>query len=121
MSDVTTTVDTYLAMWNEQDASRRGELIEQAWTKDGAYLDPALEAKGHAALSEMVAQVHERFPGYSFTRTSGIDEHHGLVRFAWQLGDGNGTVAVAGLDVGELADDGKLRRITGFFGELPAD
>jgi SnoaL-like protein len=121
MSDVTTTVDTYLAMWNEQDASRRGELIEQAWTKDGAYLDPALEATGHAALSEMVAQVHERFPGYSFTRTSGIDEHHGLVRFAWQLGDGNGTVAVAGLDVGELADDGKLRRITGFFGELPAD
>ena len=32
----------------------------------------------------------------------------------------DGTVAVSGIDVGELADDGRLRRITGFFGELPA-
>jgi hypothetical protein len=27
---------------------------------------------------------------------------------------------VAGIDVGELAPDGRLRSITGFFGELPA-
>jgi SnoaL-like domain len=120
MSDVTTTVDTYLAMWNEPDAARRSELIARAWTPDGSYVDPMLAAEGHPALSEMVARVHEQFPGYRFTRTSGIDEHNGLVRFAWELGDGNGTVAVAGLDVGELADDGKLRRIAGFFGELPA-
>jgi hypothetical protein len=32
----------------------------------------------------------------------------------------DGTVAVAGVDVGELADDGRLRRITGFFGDLAA-
>jgi hypothetical protein len=121
MADVATTVDTYLAMWNEPDKARRAQLIAQAWAPDGSYLDPALAADGHEALSEMVAQVHERFPGYRFTRTSGIDEDNGRVRFAWQLGDGDGTVAVAGLDIGELADDGKLRRITGFFGELPAD
>jgi hypothetical protein len=27
---------------------------------------------------------------------------------------------VAGVDVGELTDDGRLRRITGFFGDLAA-
>ena len=32
MSDVITTVDTYLAMWNEPDAAARAELIERAWT-----------------------------------------------------------------------------------------
>jgi hypothetical protein len=30
-----------------------------------------------------------------------------------------GHAAVAGLDVGELGTDGRLTRITGFFGALP--
>ena len=50
-----------------------------------------------------------------------IDEHHGYLRFAWELVGPDGTVALTGLDVGELADDGRLRRITGFFGELSVE
>jgi hypothetical protein len=115
MTDVTTIVDTYLEMWNESDAARRSELIERAWAEDGRYVDPALEATGHAALSDMVAAVHERFPGHRFSRTGDVDTHHDQLRFGWQLSDGNGGVAVAGLDVGEVAEDGRLRRITGFF------
>jgi hypothetical protein len=30
-------------------------------------------------------------------------------------------VVVGGLDVGALAPDGRLRRITGFFGEVPVE
>ena len=120
MSDVTTTVDTYLAMWNEPDAGRRAKCIEQAWADDGTYVDPALDAVGHTALSDMVAAVHERFPGHRFRRTSGIDVHHDLVRFGWELAAPDGSVTVAGIDVGELAKDGRLARITGFFGDLPA-
>jgi hypothetical protein len=69
----------------------------------------------------MVAAIHERFPGQRFRRLSGIDLHHDLVRFAWQLGGPDGDVTVAGIDVGSLADDGRLRSISGFFGEPPAD
>jgi hypothetical protein len=119
-SDVTATVDAYIAMWNEADPAQRGELIERAWTSDGRYLDPVLAAEGAGALSEMVAGVHTRFPGHRFTRVSGVDQHHDQVRFAWKLTAPDGSVAVAGIDIGELADDGRLRRITGFFGELPA-
>ena len=61
MSDLTDTIDTYLAAWSEQDDAARAELV-------------------------------------------GPD----------------GTVALKGLDVGEVGDDGRLRRITGFFGELEA-
>jgi hypothetical protein len=32
----------------------------------------------------------------------------------------DGTVIVAGIDVGALTADGRLRRVTGFFGEAPA-
>ncbi len=119
MSDVITTVESYLSMWNEVDPERRARHIEAAWADDGYYLDPALEAKGHGALSDMVASVHERFPGQRFRRTTGIDTHHDRIRFGWELGDPEGAVTVAGVDVGTLADDGKLKAITGFFGELP--
>jgi hypothetical protein len=121
VNDVTTTVDTYFAMWNETDPAARARLIELAWVSDGRYVDPLLEAEGHATLSDMVAGVHAQFPGHRFRRISGVENHHDQVRFAWELAAPDGTVTVAGLDVGELAGDGRLRRITGFFGDVPAE
>ena len=121
MTDVTSTVDTYFDMWNETDPDKRAELIEQAWGADGRYVDPLLEADGHEGLSAMVESVHQHYPAHRFERTSGIDTHHDLVRFAWQLAAPDGAVTVAGIDVGELTADGRLRRITGFFGDLPED
>jgi hypothetical protein len=47
-----------------------------------------------------------------------IDSHHDQLRFAWQVVGPDGSVPVAGIDVGVLAPDGRLERITGFFGEL---
>ena len=67
----------------------------------------------------MVAGVHQKFPGHRFRRVSGVDAHHDQVRFAWELAAPNGAIVVAGIDVGMLGPDGRLRQITGFFGELP--
>jgi hypothetical protein len=122
--DTTTTdtariVDAYFAMWNEEDETARAALIETAWTADARYLDPLLEADGADGLSTMVETVHGHYPGHRFRRTSGVDVHHDQARFAWELVGPDGSVTVAGLDVAELASDGRLRRITGFFGPLP--
>ena len=122
MSDLTETIDTYIAMWNEPDPARRAELIERAWAaKDARYADPVQEADGHVALSDMVAAIHERFPGQRFRRTSGVDVHHETARFGWDLGVPDGEVTVAGIDIAVLAADGRLQRIAGFFGELPQE
>jgi hypothetical protein len=40
------------------------------------------------------------------------------VRFGWQLTGPDGTVTVAGIDVGTLAADGRLQSVVGFFGPL---
>jgi SnoaL-like domain len=120
MSDLVTTVDTYLSAYGEPDAARRAELIGQVWAADGRLVDPPLAAEGHGGISDMAAAVQQQFAGHRFRRVSGIDEHHGQFRFAWELVGPDGTVAVSGMDVGELAEDGRLRRITGFFGDLPA-
>ena len=119
LSSVTATVDTYLSMWNEQDPARRAELIGAAWTPAGSYVDPLLEASGHDGLSDMVAAVHRQFPGHRFSRRSGVDVHHGELRFGWQLTAPDGSVTVAGIDVGKLGADGRLTSIIGFFGDLP--
>ena len=66
----------------------------------------------------MVDAVHAQFPGHRFRRTSDVDAHHDQVRFTWELAAPDGAVTVAGLDVGEVDDAGKLTRITGFFGAL---
>ena len=120
MGNATTIVDTYLAMWNETDPTRRARLIEQGWVGDGRYVDPMLEAQGHGALGEMVAGIQAKFPGHRFRRRSGVDAHHDQLRFAWDLVAQDGAVVVAGIDVGALAVDGRLARITGFFGDAPA-
>lgn len=120
MSDLTTIVDTYLSAYGERDAARRAELIGRVWAADGQLVDPPLAAEGHDGISDMAASVQQQFTDHRFRRVSGIDGHHDQFRFAWELVGPDGTVAVSGMDVGELAEDGRLRRITGFFGELPA-
>jgi hypothetical protein len=119
-TDVTTTVDGYLAAWNERDAERRAELIEQVWAPDGRLIDPPIEGDGHAGISDVAAVMHEHYADHRFERTSGIDVHHVHLRFAWQLVGPDGAVAVAGIDTADLAEDGRLARVVGFFGDLPA-
>lgn len=118
-ADVSPTIEVYLSSLNEADRTTRTRLIEQAWAPDGAYSDPLQSCTGHQELVEMVDAIGQHFPGHSFRRTSGIDGHHGRHRFAWELAAEDGTVAVAGIDVAEIGDDGRLTRITGFFGDLP--
>ena len=118
INDVTDTIDNYLSAWNERDAGRRAELIRRAWAPDGRLIDPPLTAMGYDGISEMAGAMHEHYAGHDFRRASAVDEHHEHLRFAWELVAPDGAVALAGIDVGELAADGRLLRVTGFFGEL---
>ena len=120
MDTLHTTITTYLDLLNETDAERRATLAEAVWADDGRWIDPPFEAEGRAAIAETIGGVQAQFPGHTFRQVSGVDTHHDLFRFAWELVAPDGTVAVAGIDVGQVADDGRLRRITGFLGDLPA-
>ena len=120
MTDIATTVDAYLAALGEVDAEARATLVEQAWAERGHFVDPLLEAEGHQAIGDLALAVTAQFPGHTFRRTTGIDAHHGLVRFGWEMVGPDATVAAAGLDVGIVGADGRLTNIAGFFGDPPA-
>jgi hypothetical protein len=118
-SDTETLVDTYFDMWQTTDARQRADLVAKVFADDGRHVDQHADATGHADLAEMIAGVHAGFPGFQMARTSGIDRFGDQLRFAWELTGADGAPIVAGIDIAEVAPDGRLRRVTGFWGDLP--
>jgi SnoaL-like domain len=114
MTQLTAVVDGYIAMWNETDPARRRSLIEQTWTEDGSYVDPNAEVSGADGIDALVAAVQEQFPGHRFVLASGPEVHHDRARFTWQLVGEGGDAVATGMDVAVVADDGRLRDVTGF-------
>ena len=114
------TVAAYAAAWNERDEEARRALLERSWADEGVYCDPTARVEGRTALVGHIGGFHAQRPGHRIDMASGVDEHDGLLRFAWRMVGPDGGVLVEGMDFGELAPDGRLRLIVGFFGPFPA-
>ncbi len=117
---ISSTIDTYLEAYGEADPTKRITLVRQVWAADGVLQDPPMEGAGHDGIAALTDVLHAHFAGHTFRRTSAVDAHHGMARYRWELVGPDGAVALAGMDVAELAPDGKLAKVTGFFGDVPA-
>jgi hypothetical protein len=113
-----TLIETYCAAWSEPDAQQREQMLEEVWAEAGTYMDPSAFIRGRKELVEHIGKVLARYPGARVVRTSVLDTHHGVVRFAWKMILADGQSLPEGLDFGELSAEGKLQRIVGFFGPL---
>src|SRR5438034_11623446 len=113
-------VHAYMAAWNEQDEGKRRQLLEKAWADDGRYTDPMSDAAGREALVALISQFHKQMPGAGILHTSGIDEHHGRLRFAWKMTSPDGSTRMERIDIVSVSEDGRRQSIVGFFGPPPA-
>ena len=115
MTEVTTVVDGYIAMWNETDPERRRSIIEQTWTDDGSYVDPHAEVDGHRrprrarrrpsrSSSPATASCSPTAPTPTTTACASPGSSSAT----------SGDAIATGMDVGVVADDGRLRAVTGF-------
>lgn len=52
------------------------------------------------------------------TYHSKVDFHHGVARFSWRMIEASGTTRMEGTDFVEIARDGRISRVVGFFGPL---
>ena len=114
MPDTDALVNNYIAMWNATDPHRRRELVARTVTENARYLDPVMDGEGIDGISGMIAGAQQQFPGRVFTLRSGPDHHHDRVRFSWSLAPIGGQTVAVGIDFATLADDGRMRSITGF-------
>ena len=118
MSDYPPAFDHMLAAWNEPDASKVRGHLEQALAPDVHFIDPSIDVTGIDGFEANVHEVHGRLPGAVYSRTSGVDAHHNLYRYAWAI-HRNGELVLPGFDVVEADANGRVARVLGFFGTLP--
>ena len=107
-------VDSYIAMWNEPHPERRRELVAQTLAEDASYVDPVMSGDGTDQIASMIGAAQEQFPGHRFALVAGPDAHHDRVRFTWSLSANGGDPVAVGVDFATVAEDGRLRAVTGF-------
>jgi hypothetical protein len=109
----------YCTAWNTVDRAERDRLLARVWTTDGIYSDPnPTLTTGRAELSAEIAALQHKYPGAHFV-CSAPQVHHGAMRTTWVYLNKDGSEIEHGMDFSELAADGRIRRVTGFFGEPP--
>jgi hypothetical protein len=119
MSNTEEIVAAYMAAWNETDEAKRRALLDKAWADGGTYTDPQSDVAGRDALSTLIAGMHGQMPGSRIDLASKVDVHHDKLRFNWKFVGGGGAPVIEGVDYGELAADGRLAKIIGFWGAPP--
>jgi hypothetical protein len=116
-------VERYLDTWNETDADARRSAVEGVWADDGRYVDPLADVMGGDQISNLIGAVQERVPGHVFRLVDdrdGIDSHHNVVRFSWELVPVSGGEPVAvGFDVAVTNQDGRIGSLLGFLDKVP--
>jgi hypothetical protein len=119
-SDLQSVLDGYFECWNATGDTARSDAIRRTWASDAQSSDPVAEVTGHDQLADMFAGFHATYPGSSFRQNGGVDAHHNLVRWGWEMIDADGVVALDGIDVAVI-HDGRIVHLAGFFGyDLPA-
>ncbi|MDO8839437.1 MAG: hypothetical protein Q7V31_10955 [Parvibaculum sp.] len=112
-------IDSYCAAWSDADAGRRRALLLPVWSDGATYTDPTVHAVGAEELLAHIAGVQDKIPGARILRTSDVDVHHGIARFAWKFTMPDGSSLPEGLDIAFLdAGESRITRIIGFFGPL---
>jgi hypothetical protein len=114
--DLDEAVRVYCAAWGERDVDRRRQTLERVFDANGTYTDPTGHAESRTALIERITAHLQKRPGTQIL-CSFADLHHGMLRFTWKMVGADGKTLIEGIDFGEVAADGKLKKIVGFFGQ----
>lgn len=128
-ADLDSVLRAYEAALNEPDPARRAELAADALAEDvrffAAHHPPGAPLVGRDAFVEDCGVVQGWRPVGSRLRIRGVDGHHGWIRFAWEVAGPDGEpievkgIRVEGIDVVELAEDGRFRTVLMFHGTAP--
>lgn len=118
MANYPESLDHMLAAWNEPESSKVRAHLERALAPGIHFVDPSIDVRGIDGFEANVHEVQARLPGATYSRTSGVDAHHGFYRYHWAI-HRDGELVVPGFDVTEVDDEGKVLKVIGFFGPIP--
>ena len=111
-------LDHMLAAWNEPDATKARGHLENALSANVRFVDPSIDVSGVDGFEKNFHEVKSKIPGAVYSRTSGVDSQHEFHRYHWAI-HLEGKLLLAGFDVTEIDEQGKVSCVIGFFGDIP--
>ena len=115
------TVGAWFAAWSETDAGARATLLENSWHANGRFQDDYAFAEGLEAINAHIGMAQMYMPGMVLQADGAVQVCHANVRFGWKMTDPDGNAVFTGANFGELAADGRLKRLVGFADVPPAE
>lgn len=116
-------VERYLDAWNETDVDIREAAVASVWTENGRYVDPIADVEGRSQIADLIAALQQQIPGHVFRLldgNGGVEAHHDVLRFMWELVPAAGGEPVAiGSDVAVTDGDGRIASVVGFLDKAP--
>lgn len=116
MSNVEKALNDYNEAWRAGDEETRLACLNKCWNDDSVYTDPNTQAVGIDNLNTYMAKLQENVPGAHFEFTSKPVEQNNELTITWNMLNGKNDVIGTGTSFGAVTEDGKLARMTGFFG-----
>ena len=108
-------IESFFQAWSEKDPQRRRALLESCATPEVSFRDAYSATDGIDDLVANLAAVQAFLPGVTLTREGEVRLSHGTALVGWSARRENGESAATGVDVFELAPDGRIARVAGFW------
>ena len=118
MSDYPKSFDHMLAAWNETNLDQIRGHLEQCLAPEIYFVDPSIETRGLDEFEANIRGFRKKYPNAVCRRASGIDGHHQIYRYAWEILNGE-ELFLIGFDVVTVDEQARVLRVEGFFGPLP--
>lgn len=111
-----TAVDAFLAAWSEKDEGRRRSALAAILTEDATFADAFSCTSGIDDLVAHLSAAQMHMPGVVLSRAGDVRQCQGTAVVDWVAQGPDGAARGKGTNVFELAPDGRVRRVVGFWG-----
>jgi len=111
-----TAVDAFLAAWTEKDEGRRRAALAAVATDDVTFADAFSCTAGIDDLVAHLSAAQMHMPGVVLSRAGDVRQCQGTAVVDWVAQGPDGAARGKGTNVFELAPDGRVRRVVGFWG-----
>jgi uncharacterized protein YndB with AHSA1/START domain len=112
-------VDTFLAAWSEPDAARRRAALGEVARPDLTFSDAFSCTSSLDDLVTHLAAAQMHMPGLRLEREGDVRHCQGVALADWVARGPDGAPRGKGTNVFELAADGRITRVVGFWAPPP--
>jgi uncharacterized protein YndB with AHSA1/START domain len=109
-------VDAFFAAWSEKDDGRRRAALAAVATEDVTFADAFSCTAGIEDLVAHLSAAQMHMPGVVLERTGDVRQCQGTAVVEWAAKGPDGAPRGRGTNVFELAPDGRIARVVGFWG-----